>query len=56
MTSEQTLREALNQALALLTQYHITLVEQVPEARVIEPLTRDLLAVRKAANKAIQNE
>jgi hypothetical protein len=52
-TSEQTLREALNQALALLTQYHITLVEQVPDARIIEPLIHDLLAVRKAASKAL---
>jgi hypothetical protein len=52
-TSEQTLREALHQALALLTQYHITMVEQVPDAHIIEPLIRDLIAVRKTASKAL---
>jgi hypothetical protein len=52
-TSEQTLRDVLNQALALLTEYHIKLVEQVPDARIIEPLIRDLSAVRKAAIEAL---
>jgi hypothetical protein len=52
-TSEQTLRDVLNQALALLTQYHLTLVEQVPDAHIIEPLIRDLIAVRKAAIEAL---